>query len=281
MLRGLTRYDLRAMAAEVSDRLLEELDYRHEAANQAAFADAYRGHPFIRIPEVVAELTTERVLVQDLAEGLPWPEPLGADQALRDRWAEVLYRFSVGALTRLGLFNADPHPGNYLFHQDGTVTFLDFGCVKRFPPDRVTAMNDMVGAMAHHDPGRLWQLFVDAGAVDPTTGPAPETLFEWWSEAQQSLLAPQPYTYDPAVMAAGIRREYSPAGPSATVVRHLNVPADWVFLSRLHTGLGSVLAEMRATGCWRDILIEINEGTPPATELGEAEQAFWQERTHA
>lgn len=48
----LTRVDVRALAAEVADRIGEEIDYRAEAHNQAHFADAYRGHPFIRVPEV-------------------------------------------------------------------------------------------------------------------------------------------------------------------------------------------------------------------------------------
>src|SRR5438034_2203745 len=49
-----------------------------------------------------------------------------ADQELRDRWGEAINRFFFGSIARFGMFNADPHPGNYLFHDDGTVTFLDF-----------------------------------------------------------------------------------------------------------------------------------------------------------
>ena len=63
----------------------------------------------------------------------------GADQELRDRWGEVVYRFFFGSIARFGMFNADPHPGNYLFHDDGTVTFLDFGCVKRLSPTVASA----------------------------------------------------------------------------------------------------------------------------------------------
>ena len=72
---GLARMDMRAVAAEVSERILEEVDYFHEAANQAAFADSYRGHPFIHVPDVVAELSTRRVLTQNLVEGCAGPMP--------------------------------------------------------------------------------------------------------------------------------------------------------------------------------------------------------------
>ncbi len=54
--------------------MYDELDYRIEAANQEAFWRRYRGHPFIRIPEVVTELSTQRVLVSEWADGLTWAE---------------------------------------------------------------------------------------------------------------------------------------------------------------------------------------------------------------
>src|SRR5439155_5568811 len=61
-----------ALAEEIRARVSEELDYRIEAANQHEFATKFRGHPFIRIPEVVFELSTERVLVTDIDDGMRW-----------------------------------------------------------------------------------------------------------------------------------------------------------------------------------------------------------------
>ena len=48
-----------------------------------------------------------------------------------------------GSLYRLGAFNGDPHPGNYLFRAGGHVTFLDFGLVKRFTPDEIEMLARM------------------------------------------------------------------------------------------------------------------------------------------
>ena len=42
------------MVAEIKERLIDELDYSLEAVNQQAFADFYRGHPFIHVPDVLA-----------------------------------------------------------------------------------------------------------------------------------------------------------------------------------------------------------------------------------
>ncbi len=103
--------DLRGAAREMSVRITEELDYRLEAANQAEFAEHYRGHPFIHVPEVVGELCTDRVLTQELVRGRSWSDALTAGQELRDQWAEAIYRFVYGSYRRLHMFNADPHPG--------------------------------------------------------------------------------------------------------------------------------------------------------------------------
>ncbi len=142
---------MNAIAREVAARIEEELDYRTEAAHQAEFAAAYRGHPFIRIPEIIPELSTRRVLTMELAGGKRWPQALTASQALRDRWGEVIYRFAVGSLCRLRMVNADPQPGNYLFHDDGAVTFLDFGCVKHYTSEQITALQSAAQATVDGD----------------------------------------------------------------------------------------------------------------------------------
>ena len=124
------------LVAELRERLVEELDYRLEADNQRLFADHYRGHPFIHVPEVVDELSTGEVLTTELAEGVRFEVLETWDQDERDLAAETIFRFVFGSLYRFHAFNGDPHPGNYLFRPGGQVTFLDFGLVKRFTERR-------------------------------------------------------------------------------------------------------------------------------------------------
>ncbi|MGI9016559.1 MAG: AarF/UbiB family protein [Euzebya sp.] len=63
---------------------------------------------------------------------------------MEEAWGSIPHSsttFVFGSLYNFGTFNADPLPGNYLFHDDGTVTFLDFGCVNRFSPEPVDVMH--------------------------------------------------------------------------------------------------------------------------------------------
>jgi predicted unusual protein kinase regulating ubiquinone biosynthesis (AarF/ABC1/UbiB family) len=172
--------DPHALVDELRVRMADELDYRAEARHQAAFARRYAGHPFIHVPEVVPERSTARVLTTAWADGWTWAElEARADEALRQRTAEVLFRFAQGGVHRWGEFNADPHPGNYRFGRDGRVTFLDFGLVKRWEDDEWARLSPCVDAILDGDAGRLVQLMEAAGFLRPGHGLDPEAVLAY------------------------------------------------------------------------------------------------------
>lgn len=152
---GVSAAGLRAAAGELCDRVESEASLAAEGARQGEFAAAYAGHPFIRIPAVVPALSARGVLTTDRAEGLGWARALQADDAMRDRWGEVIYRFCVGSVPRCGFCSADPDPGNYLFHADGGVSFLGFKAVSRLGPGPVEAVQRRAQAVAESLLGAL------------------------------------------------------------------------------------------------------------------------------
>lgn len=273
---GLTRMDVRDIASEVAERIGEEVDYRAEAANQQEFADLYRGHPFLRVPEIVPELSTQRVLTMERSDGVRYAKALTAEQSLRDAWGEAIYRFFSANLVLHGLFNADPHPGNYLFHPDGGVTFLDFGCVKRFTRQQVARMEEVVHATVAQDAERLLRAAVAAGFISPKDPPAAEALLATMVDYRADLIAPQPYTYTPESSAEALRSMLSPRGPHGLVIRKLSGASDYIFITRVDTGMTAVLGGLRATGPWWPIRQEYSCGAPPATHYGEMDAAYRQ-----
>ncbi len=101
------------------------------------------------MPEVVPALSTRRVLASELVDGHPWSAVMSWPQAERDLAAECIYRFVFRSLYQFHRFNGDPHPGNYLFHGGGKVTFLDFGLVKHFTDEEMVTFETMVRAGAY------------------------------------------------------------------------------------------------------------------------------------
>lgn len=113
----------RETAREIAARIFEETDYRREAASITTFSKLYRGHPFIRIPEVIDAASGDRVLTMTYLDGLDWDAAQNAEQDLKDTWAEVIWRFVGGSYRHANLLHGDPHPGNYRFGVDGQVGF--------------------------------------------------------------------------------------------------------------------------------------------------------------
>jgi predicted unusual protein kinase regulating ubiquinone biosynthesis (AarF/ABC1/UbiB family) len=111
--------DVRAVAREIRERIGEELDYELEAQNQRSLGRIFKGHPFIKIPDVITELSRERVLVTELVEGVGFEELKGYPQTQRDRIGEIVFRFFLGCLYRHHQFSGDPHPGNFMLLATG------------------------------------------------------------------------------------------------------------------------------------------------------------------
>ena len=269
--------DLRSAAQELRERILEELDYQLEAANQSEFAERYRGHPFIHVPAVIKELSGARVLTQELVQGKGWSEALRAEQHLRDSWGEAIYRFCYGSFRGFGVFNGDAHPGNFVFHDDGSVSFLDFGCVKRLCRDDAERINLVLRECVRGDVQATWRLSVEGGFFAPSGSLTPEQVFFYWHEPVEMYWGEQPFTVTPQHAARAVRVRFGPTGPAANALTHLTMPKPYTVMGRLTACVMALLGELQASGHWRAIADEHLEGAAPTTALGRAEYA-WRER---
>ncbi len=247
------KVDARAVVEEIRDRIGEELDYRIEAENQAMFAELWAGEPRINVPAVVPELSAERVLTMEYVDAMRWSAAVQQPVELRNRWGEAIALFVFGSLYRHHVFNADPHPGNYLFHEDGTVTFLDFGCVKRFDAERVRLMRALADAARTGDDDTILQAVLDAGLLRGLRGVDRSLVLDWYKRAYEPRTAPQPFTYTRAWAASQVNDLLEVKLGSLGTARQLDLPADMVFLGRITAGLNSVLAGLEATVDWDEL----------------------------
>jgi predicted unusual protein kinase regulating ubiquinone biosynthesis (AarF/ABC1/UbiB family) len=265
------------LVEELRARLLEELDYVREAENQRLFADYYEGHPFIRIPAVVDELSTARVLTSELVEGARFTEAEQWSQAERDLAAEAIYRFVFRSLYRLHAFNGDPHPGNYIFHGNGVVSFLDFGLVKHYDPAEVSLFEELIRTMVlEHDITQFRAVLEEHGVLRRDAPFGDDDVRAYFGHFYEFVMEDEIVTMSPEYAAESVRRIFDLSGPYAHVAKASNVPPAFVVSQRINLGLHAVLARLRATANFRRIAEElwpIVDG-PPTTPMGEAE-AEW------
>ena len=274
-------FDPGPLVEEIRARVIEELDYANEARNQQLFADTYRDHPFIHVPDVVTELSTPRVLTTDLAEGVRFEEMAGWSQDERNRAAEAIYRFVFRSLYRLNAFNGDPHPGNYLFQPGGRVTFLDFGLVKHFTPPEIETFGDMIRALVvERDTGRYRRIIESIGLLKPGTPVSDDQVYEYFSHFYEFVLHDEEVTITPEWSTEAVSRFFDPTGPHGPIIKAANLPPSFVIIQRINLGLMAILGDLRATANFRRIADELWPWVdgPPSTEMGKAEGDWIAER---
>jgi predicted unusual protein kinase regulating ubiquinone biosynthesis (AarF/ABC1/UbiB family) len=270
--------DAKAVAEELRLRVMEELDYEYEAQSQRTFARAYREHPFILVPDVLTRLSRRRVLVTEYVEGLQFEEVKRLPKEERNRFGEIVFRFCFGSIYHLQQFNADAHPGNYILLGDGRVAFLDFGMTKRLDREQIELEQRAIDAASRRDPEALREALHDLGFVKNPSKFDAERLMEhvmvvggWYMEDREVELTPE------RVMKV-IESTSDPRSEYFVLMRRENLPADELMGRRMETGVLAVLAQLRAKRNWHRISREWIYGDPPATELGELEWAYFEER---
>ncbi|MDX2506615.1 MAG: AarF/ABC1/UbiB kinase family protein [Gammaproteobacteria bacterium] len=149
---------------EIEARLKEEVDYRIEAKNTRWFQKhvTLKG---IYIPQVYNELSSQRVLTTELIQGLHLDNWLATrpSQAMRNKTAQLLYDFFIHSSRDLQRLHADPNPGNYLFHEDGSISVIDFGCVRRMSDQFTDLFPRILLAYLNDDPESLFAAYKELG----------------------------------------------------------------------------------------------------------------------
>ncbi|ORA59316.1 ABC1 kinase family protein [Mycobacteroides franklinii] len=268
--------DLRGIAAEIADRISEELDYRNEAANIRAFGDLYRDHPFIRVPDLVDEASGDQVLTMTFVDGMGWSEAQGANRELKDTWAEALWRFVYGSFQHSSLYHADPHPGNYRFGLDGSIGVVDFGCVKEFQEFGRYGWTLMGQAMFQDDRRGLRRLAVQYGVLPADSKASADAVHHWITSFSPGLSLAQPVRYTPELMEEFLAA-VNISNPNAGS-RHLTIPPEMFMLSRITMGVTSSMTTLGATVNLRAILSDMAGVDEPSTPLGIQHVAWVRER---
>jgi predicted unusual protein kinase regulating ubiquinone biosynthesis (AarF/ABC1/UbiB family) len=272
--------DVQSLIEELGERLREEVDYLLEADNQESFAQYYEGHPVIHVPRVVRELSTARVLATELVSGERFEAVLRWDQHERDMAAETINRFVTRSLYRLHAFNGDPHPGNYLFHGGGRVSFLDFGLTKHFNDHDLVPLVEALRCLVIEKDGECFRSALEcAGFLKPGAPVPTETVVDRFALFYSTVLQDAPMTITPAFASAIVRRFFDAKGPLAP---YSDVPRTYVVLQRINLGLYAVLGSLNATANWRRIGQEMWPFAlgPASTPIGEAEARWEHERAY-
>ena len=188
-------YEVAAIAEDFARSLRQELDLQLEARHATEVAHAVAGHPEVQVPAVVAELTSETVVVMDrlrgttlsslpvgavgedatgrreLGEGATGQQGLREDAVRRRELADVLCASQVEAMLQGERFHGDPHPGNVLLLDDGGLGLIDLGVTGRLDAFEQSSVFQLLLALKLGEPSLLYEALVAVGAIEPTRDP--------------------------------------------------------------------------------------------------------------
>jgi predicted unusual protein kinase regulating ubiquinone biosynthesis (AarF/ABC1/UbiB family) len=155
------------IAKECRRVLLRELDFRQEAEHAARFRQQFYDDKAIRIPAVVWELSSRRVLCLDYVPGIKINDrqallKVGIDPAAVAEKGAASY---LQQLVRFGFFHADPHPGNLAVAPDGALIYYDFGMMGQISERLRSRLGRMVRAAASRDATALVEELQQAGVI--------------------------------------------------------------------------------------------------------------------
>ncbi len=161
------RYGLDAVYEECAKMVQQELDFRAEGKASESIAENLRDLPWVRIPRVYWDYTSETVLTAAFVKGVKITALQALDEAGIDRRlaAERLLTAYCRQLFENGFYHADPHPGNILVEPGPDLVFLDFGAVVRISPQMRQGIIRFAEGLIRKDTALLTKALRDMGFV--------------------------------------------------------------------------------------------------------------------
>ena len=164
-----------AIAKECRKVLMKELDFKCEAQYAARFRQQFLDDENVEVPEVIWNLSSEKVLCLSYLEGtkISDVEKLKSKNIDLQKIAEIGAISYLKQLVNFGFFHADPHPGNLAVSNSGKLIFYDFGMMGNISNNLQTSLGSMVQSAALRDASSLVTQLQQAGLIskDIDVGP--------------------------------------------------------------------------------------------------------------
>lgn len=269
--------DTKNVLTEIGARLREELDYELEARHMRLYEQLLADEPHVRVPTVLTEVSTKRLLSMTWLEGRPLAEFEDAPEAERNKMAEALFRAWYVPFYEAGVIHGDPHLGNYTVAGDPGINLLDFGCIRAFQPKFIQGVIDLYRSVRDDDRDLAVHAFTTWG-FERLTPTVVDALRVWADFLYAPLLEDRPRR----LQETEARGSGVVFGQEIAFEVHKRLkaeggvtpPREWVFMNRASVGLGAVFLRLRAKLNWHRMFHELIEDFDTAALARRQKSAF-------
>jgi predicted unusual protein kinase regulating ubiquinone biosynthesis (AarF/ABC1/UbiB family) len=250
---------------EITERLREELNYDLEARHIKLYRAILQDEPLVRVPDVLPELSTKRVLAMTWLEGRPLISYKQASLEERNHIAKAMFRAWWYPFSHFGVIHGDPHLGNYSIFPDeagkaGGVNLLDYGCIRTFPTKFVQGVVDLYTGL-RTDKRELVVHAYETWGFKGLTNELIDTMNIWAKFIYGPLLDDCERTIANGTTPGEYgRREAFAVHTALKEKGPVTVPREFVFMDRAAIGLGGVFLHLDAKLNWYRLFNEQIEG---------------------
>jgi len=243
---------------ELSERLLEELDYRREAMNMHLYQIMLANEKKVQVPSHIPELSTDRLLTMNWLDGkrlMPFLDT-NPDQETRNEIAKTMFRVWYVPFYYYGVIHGDPHLGNYSIADDHSINLMDFGSIRLFRPQFVAGVIELYKALRDNnrdqavDAYERWGFVgLDNEAID---------VLNMWAEFIYAPLLENRVRPIQQMRGGSAGREL--AGKVHTELKRIGgikPPREFVLTDRAAVGLGSVFMHLGAEVNWHELFHDL------------------------
>lgn len=242
--------DTREISMEIGERVREELDYEREARHASLYANALADIAEVRVPDVMLDLSTRRLLTMGWLEGEKILNYTQSPTEIRNRLAVAMFKAWWHPFSHAAVIHGDPHLGNYTVFSEGGeaqgINLLDYGCVRIFHPRFVGGVVDLYEGLLHDERDRVVHAYETWGFRRLSTELI-DILNIWARFIYGPLLDDRVRTVADGVAPGEYgRRQAFEVHKALKEKGPVVVPREFVFMDRAAVGLGAVFLHLKA-----------------------------------
>ncbi len=271
--------DTSEIMKEIAARLREELDYELEACHTALYREILANDPLVRVPDVLRDISSKRLLSMTWLEGKPLLSYKEAPIEDRNAIARAMFGAWWHPFSHYGVIHGDPHLGNYTIFEgaDGRpagINLLDYGCIRTFPTRFVQGVVDLYNGLLEGDRARVVHAYESWG-FKGLNNDVIDAMNLWARFIYGPLLDDRERTIAEGTTPAdygrreafGVHKILKEKGP-------VTVPREFVFMDRAAIGLGGVFLHLDAKHNWYRLFNEQMAGFNVDTVAARQKSAF-------
>ncbi len=239
------------MLKEISARLREELDYALEAKHTRLYGLIFADDYMIRVPDVLPELSTKRLLTMTWLDGRPLLDYTDRPLEERNQIARAMFRAWWFPFSQYGVIHGDPHLGNYTVFEDeggkaAGINLLDYGCMRTFAPKFIQGVIDLYHGLLNNDRALIVHAYETWG-FDGLSNELIDILNIWAKFIYGPMLEDRVRTIAEYVKPGAYgRQEAFKVHQGLREKGPVTVPREFVFMDRAAIGLGGVFLHLNA-----------------------------------